>query len=169
MSTDPVFASFTPGTMPEPAAAPIDAFVPPAPFVEALDEDELIRNLALDRRAKLEIPQHLMHPDYVYRFVNAQPHNVMKWQALGYRPVTTPELADAYRHLHAGVNERGEGFGIILMAQPKRVAQLRRERIRADIREARKALDPRTRVLEGAGEYARVTQDQNTGLNFTTG
>jgi hypothetical protein len=158
-----------PTGIPEPQTAG-DAMARALPFKEALDVDEIIKNLTLDRPLKLYIPSKFKHPDYEYRIINSIPQEIADAHNKGFREVTNPDAAALFNELVAGTNKDGKAFRPILVARPKVVGEHIRKRYRVQLASLYAGMDPSNKDL--AGKYTDNvdakggTKGQFTGAGF---
>lgn len=120
-----------------------------------LTPEQLLKNLQLEQVSRLEIPEHLKHPDYFYRVVNNTAARILHWQHWGYQVATLPELVEWCQPLHGGTDDKGRGFGVCVMFIHKAVQARRNQLIREKILEQREGLEPQNRAI-GDGKYAKV-------------
>jgi len=158
-----------PAATPEPQSAG-DAMASASPFKEALDIDQIIANLTLDRPLKLFIPNKEKYPQYEFRIINSIPHEIADAHNKGFREVTEPEMSGLFRDLVAGTDKDGKAFRPILVARPKAVGDVIRKRHRVQLASLYAGMDPSNKDLEGkytANVDAKGgTKGQFTGAAF---
>jgi hypothetical protein len=154
-----------PPDMPEPQTAG-DAMANASPFKEALNVDEIIKNLTLDRPLKLFIPNKEKYPQYEFRIINSIPHEIADAHNKGFREVTDPEMSALFRDLVAGTDKEGKAFRPILVARPKAVGEHIRKRYRVQLASLYAGMDPGNKDL--SGKYtANVDAKDGTKGQFT--
>jgi hypothetical protein len=154
-----------PPGVPEPQTAG-DAMASASPFKEALDIDEIIKNLTLDRPLKLFIPHKEKYPQYEFRIINSIPHEIADAHNKGFREVTDPEMSALFRDLVAGTDKEGKAFRPILVARPKAVGDHIRKRYRIQLASLYAGMDPSNKDL--AGKYtSNVDAKDGTKGAFT--
>lgn len=126
-----------------------DAMAGLSPFKEALDVDEITRNLVLDRPLKLYIPNRQDYPEYEFRIINSVPSEMGDAQNKGWKPVTDEKLTALFENLVSGKDEFGKAYRPILMGRPKAVGDIIRKRTRATLASVYAGMDPRKRELDG--------------------
>ncbi len=137
-----------PAAMPEPQAAG-DAMASASPFKEALDVDEIIKNLTLDRPLKLFIPNKEKFPQYEFRIINSIPHEIADAHNKGFREVTEPEVTGLFNDLVAGTDKTGKAYRPILVARPKAVGEHIRKKYRIQLASLYAGMDPSNKDLSG--------------------
>lgn len=152
-----------PGEIPEASGAG-DAMAALSPFKEALDVDAIIANLTLDRPLKLFVPGREKMPDWEFRIINSIPQEIADAHNKGWREVTDPKLAGLFTELVAGTDKTGKAFRPLLMARPKAVGEIVRQRQRAQLASVYAGMDPKNRELEGKyTENVKSGQDASKG------
>lgn len=136
-----------PAAMPEPTAAG-DAMASASPFREALDVDEIIKNLTLDRPLKLFIPNLKQYPDYEFRIINGIPQEIAAAQNKGFREITDPEMVSLFTDLVAGTDKSGKAFRPLLFARPKAVGEHVRKGYRRQLASLYAGMDPKNKEFE---------------------
>ena len=154
-----------PSSAPEPQTAG-DAMAGASPFKEALDVDEIIKNLTLDRPLKLFIPNKEKYSQYEFRIINGIPHEIADAHNKGFKEVTDDEMSKLFRDLVAGTDKDGKAFRPILVARPKAVGDHIRKRYRVQLASLYAGMDPSNKDL--AGKYtANVDAKDGTKGQFT--
>jgi hypothetical protein len=158
-----------PPGVPEPQAAG-DAMASASPFKEALDVDQIIANLTLDRPLKLFIPNKEKFPQYEFRIINSIPNEIADAHNKGFREVTDPDMAGLFRDLVAGTDKEGKAFRPILVARPKAVGEHIRKRYRLQLASLYAGMDPSNKDLSGKYtdnvDAKAGTKGQFTGAGF---
>lgn len=158
-----------PADMPQPQAAG-NAMSNNSPFKEALDVDEIIKNLTLDRPLKLFIPNKEKYPQYEFRIINSIPHEIADAHNKGFKEVTDDEMSQLFRDLVAGTDKEGKAFRPMLVARPKAVGDHIRKRYRIQLASLYAGMDPSNKDL--SGKYTSNvdpkdgTKGQFTGAGF---
>lgn len=158
-----------PAAMPEAPGAG-DARASESPFKEALDVDDIIKNLTLDRPLKLFIPQRERFPDYEFRIINSIPNEIAQAHNKGFREVTDQSLTSLFTDLVAGTDKEGKAFRPMLVARPKAVGDHIRKRNRLQLASLYAGMDPANKDL--GGKYTENvdakagTKGQFTGAGF---
>lgn len=116
-----------------------------SPFIEALDYEEIIRNLNLDRPLKLFIPNREKYPEWEFRIINSIPGEIADAHNKGFREVTNPEVAELFADLVAGTDKVGKVYRPILCARPKKVGEVVRKRQRLQLQSLYAGMDPRNK------------------------
>lgn len=137
-----------PPDMPQPQTAG-DAMASASPFKEALDVDEIIKNLTLDRPLKLFIPNREKFPGYEFRIINSIPHEIADAHNKGFKEVTDDEMSKLFRDLVAGTDKDGKAFRPLLVARPKAVGDHIRKRHRIQLASLYAGMDPKNKDLGG--------------------
>jgi len=155
-------AGFIPGIddhlKPNPPAAIPEAFSAGnavanlTPFKEALDWEQIIQNLVLDRPLKLYIPDREKYPDWEFFICNGTPTAMMNAKNKGFVPVTDEKLSNLFKDLTAGTDEDGKAFRPILMARSKAVGDHVRKRHRKQLQSLYAGMDPTKKDI--GGKYA---------------
>lgn len=154
MSVNP-FEGLNPALMPHPPAdipeapAPGNATASMSPFSEALDVDQIIANLTLDRPLKLYIPNKEKYPDWEFRIINSIPGEIADAHNKGFKEVSDPEIVGLFRDLVAGTDKDGKAFRPILCARPKKVGDHVRKRSRMQLQSLYAGMDPKNKELSG--------------------
>lgn len=168
-AADP-FAGLNPALVPHPpvempqAPEPGNATAAMSPFKEALDVDQIIKNLVLDRPLSLFIPNKHLYPDWEFHIINSIPKEIAAATNAGFRQIDSPELASLFVDLVAGHDKDGKTFRPLLMARPKKVGEVVRERSRAQLASLYAGMDPKNKEL--AGKYTSgVEAKDGTFLN----
>jgi len=130
-----------PPGMPE-APGPGDAMKTLSPFRKALDVDEIIKNLILDRPLKLYIPDVQKYPEFEFRIINDIPSERAQAHNKGYREVDLPELVEAFNGLIAGSDKNGKPYAPLLMARPRAVSREIIKRQRRQLHSIYAGMDP---------------------------
>lgn len=137
-----------------------------SPFSEALDVDQIIANLTLDRPLKLTIPNRDRYPEWEFRIINSIPGEIADAHNKGFREVTEPELVTLFKDLVAGTDKEGRAFRPILCARPKKVGDHVRRRNRLQLASLYAGMDPRNKEL--SGRYtANVDEHSGTKGQFS--
>jgi len=158
-----------PAAVPGPQAAG-DAMKHASPFREALNVDEIIKNLTLDRPLKLFIPDKDKYPQYEFRIINSIPSEIADAHNKGWREVTEPGVAALFNDLVAGTDKRGVAFRPMLVARPKAVGDHIRKRNRVQLASLYAGMDPSNKDL--SSKYVNNvdakdgTKGQFTGAAF---
>jgi hypothetical protein len=147
-----------PASMPQPPGAG-DAMAGASPFKEALDVDQIIANLTLDRPLKLFIPHKERFPQYEFRIINSIPHEIAAAHNKGFREVTEPEVTKLFCDLVAGTDKEGKAFRPMLVARPKAVGDHIRRRNRLQLASLYAGMDPSNKDL--AGKYTDNVDAKN--------
>ena len=170
------FASLAPNLKPNPppeipeAQSAGDAMASASPFKEALDVDEIIKNLTLDRPLKLFIPQKEKFPDWEFRIINSIPSEIADAHNKGWKEVTDPEMTKLLIDLVAGTDKDGKAFRPILCSRPKKVGEHIRKRNRLQLASLYAGMDPANKEFNS--KYAEKvgtkdgTKGQFTGAGF---
>ena len=137
-----------PASMPE-APGSGDATVSMSPFREALDTDQIIANLMLDRPLTLWIPDKEKYPDFTFRIINDIPTEIAQAQNQGYRQVDNPELTRLFVDLVAGSDKSGRLYRPLLFARPRAVSQHIQRENRKKLRSLYAGMDPEQKQFEG--------------------
>lgn len=145
-----------PGEIPAPAEAG-DAAKRMSPFSEALDVDQIIANLTLDRPLKLYIPDKHKYPEFEFRIINSIPQEIADAKNKGFREVTDPAYAELFSELVAGTTKDGKAFRPLLYARPKAVGEYVRREGRKKLASTYAGMDPRNKELNG--KYTENVQD----------
>jgi hypothetical protein len=132
-----------------------------SPFAEPLDEEELVKNLMLDKPLKLTIPSFLDQVGYEYGFATTRPGGLAKWESKGWRKVDNIRVRDTFAHLHGGKDENGKEYGVVLMARPKSVAKFARRRSQQLYLQQQRDMHPKNKTLDIDSEYARVEDNRD--------
>lgn len=152
-----------PGEIPEAHGAG-DAVAGLSPFKEALDVDEIIKNLTLDRPLKLFVPHKERYPDWEFHIINSIPGEFADAHNKGFREITDPDMVGLFTDLVAGTDKTGKAFRPVLMARPKKVGEIVRNRQRAQLASLYAGMDPKNKEL--AGKYtSNVDGKDGTFLN----
>lgn len=141
----------TPAVIPEAPGAG-DAMAQLSPFKEALDWDQIINNLVLDRPLKLYIPDRDKYPEWEFFICNGTPQAMASAKNKGFVPVTDEKLSGLFKDLVAGTDEDGKAFRPILMARSKKVGQHVQKRHRQQLQSLYAGMDPTKREI--GGKYA---------------
>jgi hypothetical protein len=149
-----------PAAVPEPQTAG-DAMANASPFKEALDVDEIIKNLTLDRPLKLFIPNKEKYPQYEFRIINSIPHEIADAHNKGFKEVSDPEMSALFRDLVAGTDKEGKAFRPILVARPKAVGDHIRKRQRLQLASLYAGMDPKNKEFQSA--YAKNADTVSEG------
>jgi len=164
------FGGLSPNLTPSPPPAMPGAYEPGnavaslSPFKEALDVDAIIKNLVLDRPLSLFIPNKHLYPDWEFHIINSIPKELSAAQNQGWRQISDPELTSLFTDLVAGHDKDGKTFRPLLMARPKRVGEVVRERNRAQLQSLYAGMDPKNKEM--AGKYtSNVEAKDGTFLN----
>jgi hypothetical protein len=164
-----------PAAVPEPQTAG-DAMASASPFKEALNVDEIIKNLTLDRPLKLFIPNKEKYPQYEFRIINSIPNEIAAAHNKGFREVTEPEMTELFRDLVAGTDKEGKAFRPLLVARPKAVGEHIRKRYRIQLASLYAGMDPKNKELDGKytsnvvdGRDASKGQFTGAGFRIKTG
>lgn len=171
MTTNNPFAGLSPNLVPNPPGAIPEAptfgdAAPASPFKEALDVDEIIKNLVLDRPLKLYIPNRENYPDWEFRIINSIPQEIADAHNKGFREVTDDKLAALFTDLVAGTDKTGKAFRPILMARPKSVGEHVRMRHRRTLQSLYAGMNPETKQINN--KYAEVApRDAGTKGQFS--
>lgn len=143
-----------------------DAMAGQSPFREALDADDIIRNLTLDRPLKLFIPNKEKYPDYEFRIINSIPGEIADAHNKGFREVTDPEIVGLFSDLVAGTDKDGKAFRPILCARPKKVGEHVRRQYRIKLQSLYAGMDPQNKEFNS--KYAaKVDAKDGTHGSFT--
>lgn len=156
-----------PAAIPEPQAAG-DAMASASPFKEALDVDEIIKNLTLDRPLSLFIPENIKKKfaDFEFRIINSIPREIAVANNNGFREVTDPEAAALFAGLVAGTDKDGKAFRPLLYGRPKAVGRHIANVHRKQLASLYAGMDPSNKDL--AGKYtANVDAKDGTKGQFT--
>lgn len=141
-----------PPDVPQPQTAG-DAMSNASPFKEALDIDEIIKNLTLDRPLKLFIPNKEKYPQYEFRIINGIAPEIADAYNKGFKEVSDPEMSALFRDLVAGTDKEGKAFRPILVARPKAVGDHIRKRLRIQLASLYAGMDPKNKEFQSA--YAK--------------
>lgn len=137
-----------PAALPEAPGAG-NAMAGQSPFSEALDADQIIANLTLDRPLKLFIPNREKFPDWEFRIINSIPGEIADAHNKGFKEVTDPDIVGLFRDLVAGTDKDGKAFRPILCARPKAVGEHVRKRHRMQLASLYAGMDPANKELNG--------------------
>lgn len=141
-----------------------DAIAALSPFKEALDTDQIIKNLVLDRPLKLYIPNKHLYPQWEFRVINNIPSEVADAQNKGWRRVDDPSLVEGFAELTAGTTKEGKAFGPVLMARSKEIGKIVRKRSRQQLQSLYAGMDPKNK--EWGSQFAmKVDAKDGTFLN----
>ncbi len=152
--SDP-FGGLAPNLTPNPPAeipqaqSAGDGMAGASPFKEALDVDEIIKNLTLDRPLKLFIPNKERYPEWEFRIINSIPGEIADAHNKGFREVTEPEVSRLFQDLVAGTDKSGKAFRPILCARPKKVGDHIRKRTRMQLASLYAGMDPANKDFSG--------------------
>lgn len=140
-----------PGEIPEAPGAG-DAMASASPFTEALDIDQIIANLVLDRPLKLFIPDSIKKrfSQFEFRIINSMPGEIADAHNKGFREVTDPEAAALFTNLVAGTDKEGKAFRPLLFARPKAVGEHVRKRVRKQLQSLYAGMDPKNKEFNGS-------------------
>jgi hypothetical protein len=158
-----------PADMPEAPSAG-DAMAGMSPFSEALDADQIIKNLMLDRPLKLYIPHREKYPDWEFRIINSIPGEIADAHNKGFKEITDPTMTELFTDLVAGTDKNGKAFRPMLMARPKKVGEHIRKKLRGQLQSLYAGMDPSNKAFdskyaENAGREGG-TRGQFTGANW---
>lgn len=165
------FAGLAPNLVPNPpppvpeAPGAGDAMASASPFNEALDADQIIRNLMLDRPLKLFIPNKEKYPDWEFRIINSTPAEIADAQNKGFREVSDPELVSLFRDLVAGHDKEGKAFRPVLMSRPKKVGEHIRRHQRQQLQNIYTGMDPQNKDF-GGGYAKKVDRSAGSDAEF---
>lgn len=141
-----------------------------SPFKEALNVDEIIKNLTLDRPLKLFIPNKEKYPEYEFRIINSIPAEIADAHNKGWKEVTDPELTKLFVELVAGTDKDGKAFRPILCSRPKKVGDYIRKRNRIQLASLYAGMDPTNKEFNS--KYAErvdekgLSKGQFSGAGF---
>lgn len=145
---NPALLPHPPGQIPEAPGAG-NAMAGSSPFSEALDVDQIIKNLVLDRPLKLFIPNREKYPDWEFRIINSIPAEIAAAHNKGFKEVTDPEVVALFTDLVAGTDKAGKAFRPILCARPKKVGDHIRKQNRIQLASLYAGMDPANKELGG--------------------
>lgn len=148
-----------PGGIPEAPGAG-DATASLSPFKEAIDIEDVIKNLVLDRPLKLSIPNRDKYPDFEFRIINSIPQEIADAHNKGFKEVSDPDLAGLFTDLVAGTDKNGKAFRPMLMARPKAVGDIVRKQQQRQLQSLYAGMDPANKEL--GGKYTNV-EDKKSG------
>lgn len=137
-----------PGEIPE-ALGARDGMATASPFSEALDVDQIIANLTLDRPLKLFIPNRERYPEWEFRIINSIPGEIADAHNKGFKEVSDPEIVGLFKDLVAGTDKDGKAFRPILTARPKKVGEHVRKRQRQQLQSLYAGMDPANKEMNG--------------------
>jgi hypothetical protein len=157
---DPILRPHPPADIPEAPGAG-DATVSMSPFKEALDVDQIIANLTLDRPLKLFIPNKEKYPDWEFRIINSIPSEMADAHNKGFKEITDPELTKLFVDLVAGTDKDGKAFRPILCARPKKVGDHVRKRNRLQLQSLYAGMDPQNKEFNS--KYAEMEKGNTRG------
>jgi len=161
---DPALMVNAPGAIPE-APGPQGEAGGKSPFIEALDYDEIVRGLNLNRPLKLFIPNREMYPNWEFRIINSIPGEIANAHNKGFREVTNPEVAELFSDLVAGTDKTGKAFRPMLFARDKRIGEIARKRQRKELQSLYAGMDPKNK--EFGSKYAiQVDKKDGHGATF---
>jgi hypothetical protein len=149
------FAGLAPNLIPHPPAEiPEAPGVPNAaasasPFSEALDVDEIIKNLTLDRPLSLYIPNRQNYPDWEFHIINSIPKEIADAKNKGFREITDPDMVMLFKDLVAGTDKEGKVYRPMLMARPKKIGEIVRKRQRQQLASLYAGMDPKNKDVSG--------------------
>lgn len=157
MSNTPWSDGLPPSLSPNPPAAapeapgPGDAMAGAAPFKDALDVDDIIKNLVLDRPLKLSMPHEMLakYSGYEFRYINDIPHEYADAHRKGFRKVDDPDVIALLSNLVAGTDKVGKSFGVSLFARPKQVGDVIRQRHRQQLAGIYAGMNPENKQFSG--------------------
>lgn len=144
---NPALVPHPPAAMPQ-APAPGDATASMSPFREALDVDQIVKNLVLDRPLSLFIPDKHLYPDWEFHIINSIPKEIAAAHNAGFREVDDPKLSALFKDLVAGHDDGGKAFRPILCARPKAVGEVVRDRNRLQLRSLYAGMDPSNKEFQ---------------------
>jgi hypothetical protein len=150
--TDP-FPGLTPNLVPNPpgeipeAQGAGDATARLSPFSEAIDVDDIIANLTLDRPLKLFIPNKHKYPDFEFHIINNIPSEIADAHNKGFREVTDLDLVESFTDLVAGTDKQGKAYRPMLMGRPKVVGEHVRKERRRQLQSLYAGMDPRNKEI----------------------
>jgi len=160
------FTGLPPNLIPNPPA-PIpeapgagDVMASASPFAEPLDVDKIVKNLTLDRPLKLFIPGKERMPDWEFHIINSTPQELAAAHNHGWREVTDPEMVKLFVDLVAGTDKNGKAYRPILMARPKRVGEIIRDRQRKQLAALYAGMDPTNKTFDS--KYAKAAGPNET-------
>lgn len=151
-----------PSAIPEAPGAG-DAMQSLSPFKEALDNEQIIKNLILDRPLKLYIPNKHLYPQWEFRVINNIPAEIADAQNKGWRRVDDPQLVEGFNELVAGIDKQGKAFGPVLMARSKEIGKVVRQRSRKQLQSLYAGMDPKNK--EWGSQFA-MKVDAKDGTHF---
>ena len=156
-----------PADIPQPQAAG-DAMSSASPFKEALDYEQIKKNLVLDRPMKLFIPQRIldMFPDFHFRVINSIPSEIAAANNKGWSAVTHPEAVELFNGLVAGTDKTGKAYYPLLYGRPKAISKHIANLYRKQLASLYAGMDPSNKDL--SGKYtANVDAKDGTKGQFT--
>ena len=140
---------------------PGDAMKSLSPFAEPLDDEQIIKNLSLNRPLSLFIPNRERYLDHDFRVINDITAEYAKASRFGWNIANNHDLQDAFEGKVSGVDKTGKIMKPVLMSRSKRITETIQERDRQTLHDMYEAMDPRNKQFNS--KYADTEPVINAG------